>query len=152
MKKYDLHLINHAAKNAQVATTLLQQICYNKPISEYVHMACNSLLTTSLGKLCRLVINTCYPQACWKLFQQLVTSLQMTKCNKPDFTRPTATWWNWQVSLLQLLDKLQQAGKINNCGVFCWVRKTCRSTAETLIFVIMKKTSCIHEKSSTMTS
>ena len=26
-------------------------------------------------------------QACCKLFQQIVTSLQMTSCNKPDFDR-----------------------------------------------------------------
>ena len=27
------------------------------------------------------------PQACYKWFQQVVTSLQMTSCNKPDFNR-----------------------------------------------------------------
>ena len=33
---------------------------------------------------CKLIVKTCYPQACCKLFQQVVTSLQMTSCNKPD--------------------------------------------------------------------
>ena len=33
---------------------------------------------------CKLIVKTCYPQACCKLFQQGVTSLQMTNCNKPD--------------------------------------------------------------------
>ena len=28
----------------------------------------------------RLIVKTCYPQACCKLFQQVVTSLQMTNC------------------------------------------------------------------------
>ena len=27
---------------------------------------------------CKLIVETCYPQACCKLFQQVVTSLQMT--------------------------------------------------------------------------
>ena len=33
---------------------------------------------------CKLIVKTCYPQACCKLFQQVVTSLEMTNCNKPD--------------------------------------------------------------------
>ena len=33
----------------------------------------------------KLIVRTCYPQACCKLFQQVVTSLQMTNCNKSDF-------------------------------------------------------------------
>ena len=40
---------------------------------------------------CRLIVKTCYPQACCKLFQQVVTSLQMTRCKKPDFNRLVAT-------------------------------------------------------------
>ena len=35
----------------------------------------------------KLIAKTCYPQACCKLFQQVVTSLEMTSCNKPDFNR-----------------------------------------------------------------
>ena len=53
-------------------------------------MACGCLFTTSL--YCQL--STCYPQAYRKLFQQVVTSLQMTSYNKPDFN-----------SLLQFGDK-----------------------------------------------
>ena len=41
---------------------------------------------------CKLIVKTCYPQACYKLFQQVVTSLQMTSCNKPDFNRRVVTW------------------------------------------------------------
>ena len=40
---------------------------------------------------CKLIVETCYPQACYKLFQQVVTSLQMTSCNKPNFNRLVAT-------------------------------------------------------------
>ena len=38
----------------------------------------------------KLSVQTCYQQACCKLFQQVVTSLQMTSCNKPDFNRLVA--------------------------------------------------------------
>ena len=31
------------------------------------------------------------------LFEQVVTCLQMTNSNQPDFSRLVATWWNWQV-------------------------------------------------------
>ena len=40
---------------------------------------------------CKLIVKTCYPQACCKLFQQVGISLQMTSCNKPDFNRPVST-------------------------------------------------------------
>ena len=40
---------------------------------------------------CKLIVKTCYPQACCKLFQQFVTSLQVTNCNKPDFNRLVVT-------------------------------------------------------------
>ena len=33
---------------------------------------------------CKLIVRTSYLQVCYKLFQQVVTSLQMTSCNKPD--------------------------------------------------------------------
>ena len=39
---------------------------------------------------CKLIAKTCYPLCC-KLFQQVVTSLQVTRCNKPDFNRLFAT-------------------------------------------------------------
>ena len=35
----------------------------------------------------KLIVQACYPQACFKLFERVVTSLQMTNCNKPDFNR-----------------------------------------------------------------
>ena len=45
---------------------------------------------------CKLIVKIRYPQACCKLFQQVVTSLQTTSCNKPDFNSIVVTWWNWQ--------------------------------------------------------
>ena len=61
---------------------------------------------------CKLSIDLlqvdCYPQACYKLFQQVVIQLQTTRCNKPDFNRLVSTWWvccnlltnrlNWQLA------------------------------------------------------
>ena len=62
---------------------------------------------------CKLIVKTCYPQLWYKLFQQVVTSLQMTSCNKPDFNR--------FAGFLQYVYNLQ-AGKIDNLqqviGVF----------------------------------
>ena len=54
---------------------------------------------------CKLIVKTRYPHVCCKLFQQVVPSLQMTSCNKPDFNRFVATWWMMKLaSLLQLVD------------------------------------------------
>ena len=40
---------------------------------------------------CKLIVKTCYLQACCKLLQQVVISLQMTSCNEPDFNRLVET-------------------------------------------------------------
>ena len=40
---------------------------------------------------CKRIFETCYPQACCKLFQQVVASLQKPSCNKPDFNKLVAT-------------------------------------------------------------
>ena len=45
----------------------------------------------------KLIFKTCYPRNCCKLLQQVVTSLRMISCNKPDFNRPVTTWCTWQV-------------------------------------------------------
>ena len=51
------------------------------------YKAKNVLIATTVLTFCnRFIVKACcYQQACWKLFQQVVTSLQMTSCNKPDF-------------------------------------------------------------------
>ena len=43
---------------------------------------------------CKLIAQTCYQQACCKLFQQVVTSVQMTNCNKPDFNKLVSSCFN----------------------------------------------------------
>ena len=87
------------AKNVQVATSLFTS-CNNKQISRCVRMACDKLLTTGpLQVVNKHIYANLLSAACCKLFQQVVTSLQM---------------------LLQLdqidnfVDKLQPAGKIDN--------------------------------------
>ena len=46
----------------------------------------------SCQQACRmLIVKTCYPQACFQLFQQVVTSLAMISFDKPDFNRLVAT-------------------------------------------------------------
>ena len=55
---------------------------------------------------------------CCKFFQQVVTSLQITNCNKPDFGRLVANWWDWK-ALKQLVDKLLQFGKTDNLQQVC---------------------------------
>ena len=32
---------------------------------------------------CKLIVKSCYPHACCKLFRQVARSRQMTSCNKP---------------------------------------------------------------------
>ena len=54
---------------------------------------------------CKLIVKTSYPQACCKLFQQVVTNLQIESCNKSDLT-----------------DLVTNCNKIDNvqevCGIF----------------------------------
>ena len=78
---------------------------------------------TSFQKICCKLIKTCHPQACCKLFQQIVTSLQMTSSNKPDFNRLLNLMK--LISLLELVDKLQQAGKIEKLQQVCGVFRLC---------------------------
>ena len=84
----------HTAKNTQAVaslTTSCNRLVINKSISGCVRMACDSLLTSLKSfascqqTCCKLIVKTCYSQACCKLFKQVVTSLKMTSCNKPGF-------------------------------------------------------------------
>ena len=119
-------------KHAQLRACGLQQVCWHHQQAD-IRMRSHGLWQLVADKpvascqqiCCKLIVKTCYPQACCKLFQQVVTSLQMTSCNKPDFNRLVATWWNWQVccnlltSFNDKIDSLQQV-----CGVFgCVYRK-----------------------------
>ena len=73
----------HCQKRASCSVDILPQFLDQQIdiVSGCVRMALDGLLTTS----CKLIVKTCYPQACCKLFQQVLTSLQTTSCNKPDF-------------------------------------------------------------------
>ena len=78
--KLAVHTHNlQTAKNAQFAKSLLtfcNRFVINKPISGCVRMAFDSLSTLSLFQVvkltfCMVMVKTCYPQACCKLFQQV---------------------------------------------------------------------------------
>ena len=60
----------------------------------------------SCQQTCSKLIVKTFSQACCNLFEQVVTSLQVISCNKPDFKQ---SCWNLMklASLLQLIDKLQ---------------------------------------------
>ena len=80
----DFHL--HSL-NPQVATSLLTSIattCYNRLISKGVRTVCDSLFSTNLLQVVNRLAASCFNI-------QVVTSLQMTSCNKPDFNRHVAT-------------------------------------------------------------
>ena len=53
----------------------LRQLVDDKSVAN-CHMTC-----------CKLIVKTCYSQARCKFFQQVVTSLLKTSCNKLDFSR-----------------------------------------------------------------
>ena len=84
--------------------------------SNLLNVNCQNLLSTGLPKL----------------LQQVVASLQMKSCHKPDFKRLLITWWNWdnrQVKLTtcnnsvvfvhSLLQLVEQVLTINVQQV-CW--------------------------------
>ena len=117
----------------QPKTRKLQQLCWHlattcyKPISGCVSMACDSLMTTSLLQVVnRLVASWLFQQTCGKLFQQVLTSLQMPNCNKPDLNRLVATWWNWQAwrNLLTSCNKPVTLITCNNSAAFLPVYKS----------------------------
>ena len=63
-------LSRNTAKRTQAAANLLVD---DKSVSS-VQQTC----------FCKFIVKTCYPQACWRLFQQ-VANLQITSCNEPEF-------------------------------------------------------------------
>ena len=71
----------HASGNKFV--DILQQTCYQQSdIRMRSHVLRQLVDDKSVASCqqtcCKLIVKTCYPQACYKLFQQVVTSLQMT--------------------------------------------------------------------------
>ena len=53
------------------------------------HRVYNKSVASRQQTCCKLLVNK-NPKACCKLFQQVVTSLQMTNYNKPDFIKVVA--------------------------------------------------------------
>ena len=88
----------YTAKNAQVARRLLTS-CNNLLQQADIRMRSHGLRQVDDDKsvascqqaCCELIVQTGYQQACCKLFQQVVTSLPVTNCNKPDFHKLVAT-------------------------------------------------------------
>ena len=88
--------ITYAGKHAQLATSLLTSRnghVINKSISRCVRMhglrqlVDDKSVASYLRTCFKLIFKACDPQTCWKFFQQVVTNLQMTSCNKSDFDR-----------------------------------------------------------------
>ena len=67
---------------------------------------------------CKLIIETFYPQAWCKLFQQLAESLQISSCNKSDFHKLAASWWSQQTcwNLLTTCIKLVKFTSSTTCS------------------------------------
>ena len=118
--------VNYTAKSAQVSTSLLTS-CNNLLQQDDIRMRSHGLrqlvdykfVASCQQTCCKLIIVICHQQACCKLFQQVVTSLQMTR-----FRRLLPLDENYKFVVTQLV-KLQQAGGIDNlqqvCGVFSCV-------------------------------
>ena len=75
-------------KLRHVCHDILQQTCYQqadiRTRSHGLRQLVDDKSVTSYQQTCKLIVKTCYPQIYCKLFQQVVTSLQITSCNKPD--------------------------------------------------------------------
>ena len=74
---------------------------------------------------CKLIVKTFYPQAWCKLFQQLVTSRQISSCNKSDFHRLAASWWIQQTccNLLTTCIKPVKSATCRNSVAFLVVQQ-----------------------------
>ena len=70
----------HLGNNAQVSVDILQQTCYQQAdyrmrshgLGQLVE---NKSVVSCQQTCCKLIVKTCYPRACCKLFQQVVRSL-----------------------------------------------------------------------------
>ena len=86
-----LRFYGNTAKNVNVATRLwtscnrLDQQADVRMRSHGLRQLVNDKSVASCQQTCfKLIVKTCHLQACCKLFEQIVTSLEMTSCNKPD--------------------------------------------------------------------
>ena len=99
----------YTAKNSDVATSLLttgSSILDPTDLLQVVFTDFSILETTTSRKS---VVNYRIA-ACYKFFQQVVTSLQMTSCDKPDFDLMKLA------NLLQLLTSCNKPVKLKTCN------------------------------------
>ena len=102
------------AKSAQVATSLLtsrnnllQQVDVRMRLHGLRQLVDDKFVASCQQTCCKMIVQICWAMGLLQLFQQVVTSLQITNCNKPDFNRVK----------FGKIDNLQQV-----CGVFGCVR------------------------------
>ena len=79
----------YTAKNAQVSVrlvtsrnNLLQQADIRIRSHGFRQLVYDKSVASCQQTCCKLIVKTCYPQACCKLFQQVLANLQMTSYNK----------------------------------------------------------------------
>ena len=117
----------YTARNAQVAASLLQACCLAviKLISGCVRIACSGLMITSLLQvvnrldaswLSRLFIHK-FDASCFNNLQQVCKNINLQQVW---FSQICCNLMN-STDLLQLVDNLQQAGKIHNLQQVCVV-------------------------------
>ena len=107
----------YLAKNAQhcnKSVDILQQTCYQQADIRMRSHGLRQLVdvksvASCQQTCCKLIVKTCYPQACYKLFQQVVINLQMKSCKSLVLT---------DMLKLDKIDKFvgtcRQVGKIDN--------------------------------------
>ena len=91
--------VYYTAKTHKLKKTNLLTFCNNLLQQAEIQMRSHGLrqlvdeksVASCQQTCCKLIVQTCYQQACCKLFKQVVTSLQVTNRNKPEFNRLDAT-------------------------------------------------------------
>ena len=110
----------HSQKRANCSTSAagLLPCCHQADIrmcSHRLHRLDDNKFTARCQQACcKLIVNTFYPKAWCKLFQQLAASLQISSCNKSDFYRLAATWWSEQ-TCCNLLTACRKPVKFKTC-------------------------------------
>ena len=107
------------ATSCNKSVDILQQICYNKPISGCIRMACDSFLTIGCcklsGGLLQVDFQNLLSTGLRKLLQQVVTNL-----------RKTSYKWDWKVccNVLKSCCKSLKLATCKNSVAFLAVCKT----------------------------
>ena len=89
--------VRHCHNVKHKPVDILQQLCHQPADIRICLHGLRQLVDDNTVASCQqtfwklIVKTTCYPQACCKLFEKIVTGLQMTIHSKPDFSRLVAT-------------------------------------------------------------